>query len=135
MPLLLEFQRATHVTLHALAGRLADYDLTGSEINALAILADGQVRSVGQLAAEAGTKPTTLTSVLDRLARRGYLTRDLDQADRRSFLLRLVDDGRPAALACRGAMTAIEREAAGSLSAEDLAGFYRVIHALTEVPR
>jgi DNA-binding MarR family transcriptional regulator len=134
-PLLLGLQRATHATLHALGERLADYDLTGSEINALAILADGRVRSVGQLAAEAGTKPTTVTSVLDRLTRRGYLTRELDQADRRSFLLRLTDGGSPAALACRGAMIAIERQAAGSLAPGDLAGFDNVVRALTEAAR
>jgi MarR family transcriptional regulator, organic hydroperoxide resistance regulator len=133
--LLLELQRATHVTLHALAARLAGYDLTASEINALAILADGQVRAVGQLAAEAGTKPTTLTSVLDRLSGRGYLTRELDPADRRSFLLRLTSDGERAGLACREAMAAIERDAVGSLPASELTGFATVVRALTEVSR
>ena len=49
----------------------------------LANLADGRNRSVGEIASDTATKPTTLTSVLDRLERRGYLTRDLDPADRR----------------------------------------------------
>ena len=39
---LLALQRATHATLHALAAQLADLDLTASEINALANLADGR---------------------------------------------------------------------------------------------
>lgn len=133
--MILALQRATHGTLRLLAARLAEEDLTGSEINALANLADGRVRSVGELAAQAGTRPTTLTSVLDRLARRGYLTRELDPDDRRSFLLRLTDDGRQVAGSARAAMATIEREALGSLPAVDLAGFLNVVRALTEVAR
>ena len=72
---LLALQRATHATLQVLSAELADLDLTASEINALANLADGRGRTVSELGAAAGTRPTTLTSVLDRLERRGYITR------------------------------------------------------------
>ena len=65
-------QQATHVTLHALGVRLAHLDLTPSEQNVLAVLADGIRPTVGDLAAATGTRPTTLTSVLDRLERRRF---------------------------------------------------------------
>ena len=71
---LLALQRATHATLHALAAQLVGLDLTASEINALANLADGRL-TVSELAAATGTKPSTLTSVLDRLERRGQIRR------------------------------------------------------------
>jgi len=132
---ILALQRAAHGTLRLLAERLTDEGLTSSEINALANLADGQVRSVGQLAVAAGTRPTTLTSVLDRLAGRGYLTRELDPADRRSFLLHLTGDGRRAALAARDAMTTIEAEALVGLVADDIAAFHRVVEALSPIRR
>jgi MarR family transcriptional regulator, organic hydroperoxide resistance regulator len=128
---ILALQRAAHGTLRLLAERLANEDLTSSEINALANLADGHVRTVGQLASAAGTRPTTLTSVLDRLARRGYVTRELDPADRRSFLLHLTADGHPVARSARDAMTAIEQEALSDLNADDIAGFHRVVQALS----
>ena len=72
---LLALQRATHATLQVLAAEIADLGLTGSEINVLANLADGRSRSVSELGRAAGTRPTTLTSVLDRLERRGHITR------------------------------------------------------------
>jgi len=121
--------------LRLLAARLAQENLTGAEINALANLADGAACSVGDLAAATGTRPTTLTSVLDRLARRGYLTRELDPADRRSFLLNLTDDGILAARAARTAMATIEQQALGQLPAADVAGFRNVVRALEKVAR
>jgi DNA-binding MarR family transcriptional regulator len=128
--LILELQRATHATLHALAVRLAGQDLNASEINVLANLADGRSRSVGELASDTATKPTTLTSVLDRLERKGHVTRELDPADRRSFRVSLTPDGRRAAAASRAAMGDMERSALGAVTAADLAAFRAVANAL-----
>jgi MarR family transcriptional regulator, organic hydroperoxide resistance regulator len=130
---ILALHRATHATLSALAARLAGLDLPAADINALANLADGTTRSVGALAAATATKPTTLTSVLDRLARRGYLTRDVDPADRRSFLISLTPDGQAAARTVAAAVTDLERQALATVTQADLAGFRAVIGALTEV--
>jgi MarR family transcriptional regulator, organic hydroperoxide resistance regulator len=132
--LVLALQRATHATLQALAARLAGLSLNASEINVLGNLADGRTRSVGELAADTATRPTTLTSVLDRLAARAYVTRDLDPADRRSFLVSLTADGHRAAAAVRAALHDLERTALTAVSARDLAGFRAVTRAVTEVP-
>ena len=43
----LALQRATHATLQVLSAELVDLDLTASEINALANLADGRGRMTG----------------------------------------------------------------------------------------
>ena len=131
--LILSLHRATHATLGALQARLADLDLTSSEINALANLADGQPRSIRDLATVTATKPTTLTSVLDRLVRRGFVVRQLDPADRRSFLVSLTDAGWPVADAARAAIHDIERAALATVTGGDLAGFLVVAQALTEV--
>ena len=133
--LILALHRATHATLHVLGGRLAELNLSASEINVLANLADGRDRSVGELASETATKPTTLTSALDRLVRRGYVTRDLDAADRRSFLVSLTADGRRVAGAARAAGADLERAVLATVSDADLAGFRAVTRALTEVAR
>jgi MarR family transcriptional regulator, organic hydroperoxide resistance regulator len=131
---LLALQRAAHRTLHALASTLADLDLTPSELNALANLADGRPRNVRALGLDTGTRATTLTGVLDRLERRGYLTRELDPADRRSFRVSLTDQGRTIAARVHEAVTELERAALAGVSSHQLAGFHAVATALQEVP-
>src|SRR6516225_1592795 len=132
--LILALHRATHATLDALAVRLADLNLTASEINVLASLADGRTRSIGELGSDTATKPTTLTSVLDRLVRKDYVTRELDPADRRSFRVSLTADGRRVAGAARAAAGDLERLALTAVTDADLAGFRAVARALSEVP-
>jgi MarR family transcriptional regulator, organic hydroperoxide resistance regulator len=131
--LVLALHRATHATLHVLAARLAGLALSASEINVLANLADGRSRSVGELASDTATKPTTLTSVLDRLTGRGYVARELDPSDRRSFRVSLTASGRRVADAVAAAVDDLERTALASISDTDLAGFLAATHALTEV--
>ena len=133
--LILELQRATHATLHTLAGRLAGLDLNASEINVLANLADGPSRSIGELVSATATKPSTLTSILDRLVRKGHVRRELDPADRRSFRVSLTADGRPAADASRAAMGDLEAAALATITAADIAGFRAVASALAGLTR
>ena len=131
--MILALHRATHATLHALAARLASLELPAADINVLANLADGARRTVGALATATATKPTTLTSALDRLARRGYLVRDLDPGDRRSFLISLTPSGEAAARTVAAAVHDIERQALAAVTEADVAGFHALIDALTEV--
>lgn len=126
-------QRATHATLDVLAGRLAGLGLRASEINVLANLAHAQPVNVGALAAATATRPTTLTSVLDRLAQRGYLTRDTDPADRRSFLVSLTSAGQAAAAQVTGTVRDLEQQALAGVTQAEHAGFLAVARALAEV--
>jgi DNA-binding MarR family transcriptional regulator len=132
---ILALQRATHATLHALARELAGRGLNSSETNVLAVLADGRPRAVGELAVATATRPTTLTSVLDRLAGRGLVVRELDPADRRSFVVELTGPGRDTAAAVNTAVRRLERAALTGVSERDLAGFRAVLNALTEEAR
>ena len=130
---LLALQRATHATLQVLSAELVDLDLTASEINALANLADGRGRTVSELGAAVGTRPTTLTSVLDRLERRGHITRGTRQGDRRAVLIALTPSGRLTAATIRQAITGLERRALGNLPADAIAALRTALQALTEV--
>ncbi|MEW2489531.1 MarR family transcriptional regulator [Streptomyces sp. NPDC048411] len=130
---LLALQRATHATLQVLAAELVDLDLTPSEINALANLADGRGRTVSELGAAVGTRPTTLTSVLDRLERRGHITRGIRPGDRRAVLIELTSSGRLAATTIRQAVTDLEHRALGDLPADAVAALRTALQALTEV--
>jgi DNA-binding MarR family transcriptional regulator len=129
----LGLHRATHATLQALSARLAGLDLPASEINVLASLAGHRPLTVGALATATATRPTTLTSVLDRLAGRGYVTREVDPADRRSFLISLTPAGQQAAATISAAVSELERTALAGVSPAQRAGFSAVVDALSEV--
>lgn len=130
---LLALQRATHATLQVLSAELVDLDLTASEINALANLADGRRRTVSELGAAVGTRPTTLTSVLDRLERRGHVTRGTRPGDRRAVLIELTSSGRLTATTIRQAVTDLEHRALGTLPAGAIAALRTALQALTDV--
>ena len=130
--MVLALHRTTHQTLHALSSALAGEKLNAAEINALANLAAGGTLSVRQLSERTGTRASTLTGVLDRLADRGYLTRELDPSDRRSFRLPLTESGQAVAARVLAAIADLEREAMAALSATQIAGFHAVLTALQE---
>jgi MarR family transcriptional regulator, organic hydroperoxide resistance regulator len=132
---ILALHRATHATLHKLTTQLADLDLAAADINVLANLADGVAQTVGALATATATRPSTLTSLLDRLTRRGYLVRESDLADRRSFVVRLTPHGEAAALRAAEAIAGLERQALAAMTPVQRAGFHAVIDALTEASR
>ena len=130
-------QRAAHATLHALSRDLHQLALSGAETNVLAVLASHggpgsrQLRA-SELADATATKASTLTSVLDRLERRGLVRREVDPADRRSFLISLTAAGRDVAAQVAAAVRQLETSALAGVSPRDLAGFRLVVHALTE---
>ncbi len=130
--MVLALQRTTHHTLHALGAALAGENLNAAEINALANLAAGGVLNVRQLSEQTGTRASTLTGVLDRLADRGYLNRELDPSDRRSFRLPLTEAGQAMGARVLAAVADLEREAMAGLSATQIAGFHAVLAALQE---
>lgn len=129
----LALHRATHATLQALSARLAGLDLPASEINVLASLAGHRPLTVGTLADATATRPTTLTSVLDRLARRGHVVREVDPADRRSFLISLTPAGQQAAATVSAAVSELEQAALAGVGPAQRAGFFAVVDALSEV--
>jgi MarR family transcriptional regulator, organic hydroperoxide resistance regulator len=126
----LAVQRAAHASVRALSAKLADRELTGSEINALANLPGDRTRTVSELAAAAGVRATTMTSVLDRLQARGLITRGSVPGDRRAVQVGLTAAGRDAAAAVAEAVTGLERGALAALPPEALAGLRAGLDAL-----
>lgn len=92
----------------SVGGRL---DLKGSDLECLDLITRHGPLSPSALAKRTGLHPATMTGVLDRLERGGWIVRDRDPADRRAVLIRaqrgrgaevlrlyLVDSGMNAAL-------------------------------------
>lgn len=132
---LLALQRATHATLHAIAEDLADPSVGPAEANVLAALADGAARTPSELAAEIGTRTTTMTSVLDRLEGRGLIARQAHPADRRAIRIELTAAGRKAATTTRQAFRRVEARALDDLSTTTVNALQTALDHLTEVPR
>jgi DNA-binding MarR family transcriptional regulator len=89
---------------------------------------------VSELGAAVGTRPTTLTSVPDRLERRGHITRGTRPGDRRAVLIELTSPGQQTATTIRQAIAGLEHRALDGLSTDAIAGLRAALQALTEVP-
>jgi DNA-binding MarR family transcriptional regulator len=129
--IVLSVQRAAHATAHAMA--VAGDGLSPAEANAMANL--GEPLTVSGLAAVAGVRPTTLTSLLDRLEGRGLLTRRPSPADRRSLLVELTPAGHEVAGRVRAAITEVERRALGPLAAGERDALVTALEALAKEAR
>lgn len=129
---LLALQRVTHVSLDALAAELAELGLPASEINVLANLGDGEARTVSRLATDVGSRPTTMTTILDRLESRGWIERTPHPSDRRSLVVELTPDGRRIARTVRRAFARVESRALAGLSPTRLAALRSALASIAE---
>jgi DNA-binding MarR family transcriptional regulator len=127
---ILALQRATHVTLSEIGRELADLALSPSEINVLANLADGADRTVTSLGQAVGSRPTTLTGVLDRLERRRLITRATHPTDRRAVLISLTAAGQKTAARVRATVDEVEGRALAGLPTESVTAALAVLEAL-----
>jgi trehalose 6-phosphate phosphatase len=104
----LEFMRLLWGLDHALQRRSkwlsSRRGVTGPQRLALRIVGHMPHVSAGLLATTLKLHPSTLTGVLQRLERRGFLTRRVDGSDRRRVHLDLTDRGRTAARPLRGSV-------------------------------
>src|SRR5215468_2596921 len=113
-------QRATHrVGLFVQAGGLG---VSQGEAHVLAELAAAGQASVAALHAAFAHRRSTLTSILDRLERRGLLRRALHPEDRRSFLIVLTPRGRSLARRVHAALAALEAAVLRRVRPAELAG-------------
>jgi len=74
---------------HQVGSRLS---LKDAELDCLDVLAKEGPLTPSTLARLAGIHPATMTGILDRLERGGWIVRDRDQADRRSVTIRIVKE-------------------------------------------
>jgi MarR family transcriptional regulator, organic hydroperoxide resistance regulator len=116
-----------HRLLNRLAAELEDLDLSQAEINALAQLEQGTLRTVAELQAATGQRASTLTGVLDRLERRGLVERRLNPRDRRSFTVGLTRRGILVAKRIRGTFDDLEKRVLGAVSQRSAKGFFDVL--------
>jgi DNA-binding MarR family transcriptional regulator len=110
---------------HQVSGRL---DLKGTDLECLDLIARRGPLSPGELARRAGLHPATLTGILDRLERGGWIVRERDPADRRGVTVRSLRERNAEVFRLYSGMNAaMDRICAGYADdeLELLAGFLR----------
>jgi DNA-binding MarR family transcriptional regulator len=127
-------EATTHRVLEYLALELEDLGLSHGEINALAQLEPGAVRTIADLQAATGQRASTLTGVLDRLEGRGLVERRLNPHDRRSFTVTLTHTGVAAAKSVDQTFRDMEGRVLRAVSQRSAKGFFDVLRALNELP-
>jgi DNA-binding MarR family transcriptional regulator len=131
MPLRLvhSVHRATH-RIGIYLDDLREPGLTQGEAHILGLLANSGRANVAELHRGLAHKRSTLTSILDRLAKRSLITRAVGETDRRTFIVRLTAKGRTLARRVRRHLSLLERAVSHRVSAADMKGFSRVVAAL-----
>jgi DNA-binding MarR family transcriptional regulator len=106
-------------------GRL---ELKGSDLECCELINRYGPLSPSELARRAGLHPATMTGVLDRLERGGWIARERDPADRRAVIIRLLRDRGGEVLKLYAGMNAAMDEVCAGYSEDDLelvSGFLR----------
>jgi DNA-binding MarR family transcriptional regulator len=123
--------RATH-RIGLYLDDLRERGLTQAEAHILALLAHSHRANVAELHRGLAHKRSTLTSILDRLAARGLITRAVGETDRRTFVVKLTARGRRLAQRVQRHLFALERAVIRRVRAVDMKGFNNVVAALEQ---
>jgi DNA-binding MarR family transcriptional regulator len=124
-----QIHRATHRIGLYLAD-LREHGLSQGEAHVLAQLATTAPATVKDLHQGLAHKRSTLTSILDRLAERGFITREAGVADRRTFVITPTARGRQVARQVHNHLLDLERAVSRSVTPADISGFLNVIEAV-----
>ena len=90
-------QKALLNTSAKIAERLRNVDefgVTETQFRVLELLAKNEAHKVTDLAEKMGVKPSAVTTMIDRLANNGLVSRRHDDNDRRAVLLSITEEGR-----------------------------------------
>ena len=87
--------------IHNYSFEISDkFGITGPQLWALKTIAKNESLSLGDLSKRMYLRPSTITGLIDRLEKRGYVVRDRDRRDRRVVKIVLTPKGK--GLAKRG---------------------------------
>lgn len=108
------------------------HGLQGNEFSALIRLSrnPGRQMRMSALASQLGVSNSGTTSIVDRLAARGLVTRDVDPADRRSWVVQLTDDGDDLLRADVADLLPVLREVLVAPLAEDAGSFVDMLERI-----
>ena len=123
--------RATH-RLGLYLADLRDDGLSQGEAHILALLATSAPATIAELHRGLAHKRSTLTSILDRLADRGFITREVGVEDRRTFVITPTAKGVQIARRVHRHLAALEEAVGSRVTADDMKGFLKVVSAVED---
>lgn len=132
MGVITDMQHATHRIGRHLESALGAVGVDQGEAHVLSALARGPM-TIAALVAAVGVKRSTLTNILDRLERRGLVTREINPNDRRSFLVRPTRGGERAAKKVAAAFAAVDAKLVRATTGSEREGFDAVLVRLEEI--
>ena len=109
-------------------------DLTPTQYNALRILrgAGEEGLTCGEISERMVTKDSDITRLLDRLERRGLVSRERPESNRRIVLTRIADDGLRLLAELDDAVNESHRRLAGHLGPQRLRALNELLEALRD---
>ena len=123
--------RATH-RIGLYLAHLREDGLSQGEAHILALLASSGPATIAELHRGLAHKRSTLTSILDRLAARGFITREVGATDRRTFMVTPTGKGASIARRVHRHLAALETTVLRRVSADELRGFEKVLLAIED---
>jgi DNA-binding MarR family transcriptional regulator len=90
-------------------------DLAPIQFAALEFVANTPDRAQTEIAEQIGTAPSVLVGSLEKLERRGLITRGRDAADRRRFVVRATEEGEALLAEAHGRIEEVEDELTSGL--------------------
>lgn len=114
---------------HQVVGHL---DLNDGDLSCLELLARRGPLSPSGLARLAGLHPATVTGVLDRLERGGWVVRERDAADRRAVMVRALRDRGPELIRLYSGMNATMDEVLADYTDAELQLLAGFLHRTSE---
>jgi DNA-binding MarR family transcriptional regulator len=106
--------------------------VTGPQRLVIRIVGQNPGRTASEIAATLGIHPSTLTGVLSRLERGGYLARTVDASDRRRARFKLTRAGKQLDRARAGTVEACVRRALARADANLVVGAEKMMRLMVE---
>jgi DNA-binding MarR family transcriptional regulator len=123
--------RATH-RIGLFLADLRDEGLSQGEAHILALLASSAPATIAELHRGLAHKRSTLTSILDRLAERGLITREVGATDRRTFVITPTVKGAQIAKRVQRHLSDLEEAVARRVTADEVKAFLKVMSAVED---
>jgi DNA-binding MarR family transcriptional regulator len=122
-----------HRATHRIGIYLDSLGITQGEGHILSHLAAAGDSTIAELHRALAHRRSTLTSILDRLAERQFITRESDPADRRSFIIRLSKKGTSAAAQAHRELARIEESALKGVTGNQFKSILKVLQTLEKI--
>ena len=119
-----------HRATHRIGIFLDSLGITQGEGHILSHLAASGDTQIAELHRALAHRRSTLTSILDRLAERGFITRESDPKDRRSFIVRLSKKGKTVAGEVHRELARLEESALKGITGPQFQSVVKVLQAL-----